>query len=110
MRDARQARRASTTWSRSDFGDGTAPVIRTGTTATLLYGHSHAAPGTYTATVTTTDLFGRTSTASTTYPVGWLEEEHGPVTEDEHTVALDELNSLDAEHEQRRANRAGRGA
>lgn len=36
--------------------------------------------------------------------VGWLEEEHGPVTEDERTTALDELNSLDAEHERRRTS------
>jgi hypothetical protein len=35
--------------------------------------------------------------------VDWLEEEHGPVTEDERAAALDELNSLDAEHERRRA-------
>lgn len=33
--------------------------------------------------------------------VDWLEEEHGPVTEDERAAALDELNSLDAEHAQR---------
>jgi hypothetical protein len=35
--------------------------------------------------------------------VDWLQEEHGPVTEDERTAALDELNDLDAEHERRRA-------
>ncbi|MCC3768000.1 ribbon-helix-helix domain-containing protein [Streptomyces sp. UNOC14_S4] len=33
----------------------------------------------------------------------WLQEEHGPVTEDEHAAALDELAELDAEHGQRRA-------
>ncbi|MFF9058809.1 CopG family transcriptional regulator [Streptomyces sp. NPDC014882] len=32
----------------------------------------------------------------------WLQEEHGPVTEDEHAAALDELDELDAEHERRR--------
>ncbi|MFE9661731.1 MULTISPECIES: CopG family transcriptional regulator [unclassified Streptomyces] len=31
----------------------------------------------------------------------WLQEEHGPVTEDEHTAALAELEDLDAEHERR---------
>ncbi|MDQ0776287.1 hypothetical protein QF026_004753 [Streptomyces aurantiacus] len=36
--------------------------------------------------------------------VGWLQEEHGPVTEDEHVAALDELEDLDAEHERRRAS------
>jgi hypothetical protein len=35
--------------------------------------------------------------------VGWLQEEHGPVTEHERTAALDELEDLDAEHERRRA-------
>ncbi|MEX5632916.1 CopG family transcriptional regulator [Parafrankia sp. FMc2] len=34
--------------------------------------------------------------------VGWLQEEHGPVTEDERAAALDELEELDAEHERRR--------
>lgn len=35
--------------------------------------------------------------------VGWLEDEHGPVTEDEHAAALKELAELDAEHARRRA-------
>ncbi len=35
--------------------------------------------------------------------VGWLQEEHGPVTEDERAAAVDELEDLDAEHERRRA-------
>ncbi|MFE7119055.1 CopG family transcriptional regulator [Streptomyces sp. NPDC057654] len=35
--------------------------------------------------------------------VGWLEEEHGPVTEDERSAAVDELAELDTEHERRRA-------
>jgi hypothetical protein len=42
--------------------------------------------------------------------VGWLEEEHGPVTEDERAAALDELNSLDAEHDRRRTGSAGAAA
>ncbi|MFF7726373.1 CopG family transcriptional regulator [Streptomyces sp. NPDC008001] len=33
----------------------------------------------------------------------WLQEEHGPVTEDERAAALEELENLDAEHEGRRA-------
>jgi metal-responsive CopG/Arc/MetJ family transcriptional regulator len=41
---------------------------------------------------------------------GWLEEEHGPVTEDERAAALDELNDLDAEHGRRRASTAGEAA
>ncbi|WP_405583576.1 hypothetical protein [Streptomyces sp. NBC_01190] len=42
--------------------------------------------------------------------VGWLEEEHGPVTEDERGAALDELHKLDAEHGQRRTGSAGETA
>ncbi|WP_329177403.1 CopG family transcriptional regulator [Streptomyces sp. NBC_01477] len=42
--------------------------------------------------------------------VDWLKEEHGPVTEDEHAVALDELNRLDAEHAHRRPGSAGEAA
>ncbi|MFJ9904303.1 CopG family transcriptional regulator [Streptomyces sp. NPDC101152] len=34
--------------------------------------------------------------------IDWLQEEHGPVTEDEHAAALDALEELDAEHERRR--------
>ncbi|MFG2926044.1 CopG family transcriptional regulator [Streptomyces sp. NPDC048305] len=33
----------------------------------------------------------------------WLQEEHGPLSEDERTTALEELEELDAEHERRRA-------
>jgi hypothetical protein len=36
--------------------------------------------------------------------VDWLQEEHGPVTEDERVAAFDELEDLDAEHERRRAS------
>lgn len=42
--------------------------------------------------------------------VDWLEEEHGPVTEDERSAALDELKGLDAEHERRGASSAGEAA
>ncbi|MFI6377480.1 CopG family transcriptional regulator [Streptomyces sp. NPDC050546] len=35
--------------------------------------------------------------------VDWLQEEHGPVTEDEHAAALAELEDLDTEHDRRRA-------
>ncbi|NUR04268.1 MAG: CopG family transcriptional regulator [Streptomyces sp.] len=35
--------------------------------------------------------------------VDWLQEEHGPVTEDERADAIAELEDLDAEHERRRA-------
>ncbi|WP_405583686.1 CopG family transcriptional regulator [Streptomyces sp. NBC_01190] len=35
--------------------------------------------------------------------VDWLEEEHGPVTEDERARAAAELADLDDEHERRRA-------
>ncbi|MFE0425819.1 CopG family transcriptional regulator [Streptomyces sp. NPDC058953] len=38
--------------------------------------------------------------------VDWLEDEHGPVTEDERAAARAEMAELDAEHERRRA--AGR--
>jgi hypothetical protein len=33
----------------------------------------------------------------------WLQEEHGPLTEDERATAFEELEELDAEHERRRA-------
>ncbi|PAZ16676.1 CopG family transcriptional regulator [Streptomyces sp. SA15] len=36
--------------------------------------------------------------------VDWLQEEHGPVTQDEHAAALEELEDLDAEHERRRTS------
>jgi hypothetical protein len=38
--------------------------------------------------------------------VDWLEEEHGPVTDDERSAAYEELDDLDAEHERRRAARS----
>ncbi|CAM5592939.1 hypothetical protein SALBM135S_03273 [Streptomyces alboniger] len=31
----------------------------------------------------------------------WLQEEHGPLSEDERTAALEELKDLDTEHERR---------
>ncbi|MGV9303856.1 CopG family transcriptional regulator [Nonomuraea sp. NPDC003727] len=34
--------------------------------------------------------------------VNWLEEEYGPVTDDERAAAMEELEDLDAEHEHRR--------
>lgn len=40
--------------------------------------------------------------------VDWLEEEHGPVTDDERAEALEELDDLDAEHERRHAARKSR--
>jgi hypothetical protein len=36
--------------------------------------------------------------------VTWLQEEHGPVTEEEHAAAVGDLEDLDAEHERRRAH------
>lgn len=42
--------------------------------------------------------------------VGWLEEEHGPVTEDERAAAFDDLNGLDAEHDRRRTGSSGAAA
>ncbi|WP_320778402.1 CopG family transcriptional regulator [Streptomyces sp. CRN 30] len=41
--------------------------------------------------------------------VDWLEEEHGPVTEDERAAALEELADLDAEHERRRTGQGRPG-
>jgi hypothetical protein len=35
--------------------------------------------------------------------VNWLQEEHGPVTDDERAAAIEGLGDLDAEHERRRA-------
>ncbi|MEV5412996.1 CopG family transcriptional regulator [Thermopolyspora sp. NPDC052614] len=34
--------------------------------------------------------------------VNWLEEEYGPVTDEERAAAVEELDDLDAEHERRR--------
>ncbi|MEO3868549.1 CopG family transcriptional regulator [Nonomuraea sp. B12E4] len=46
--------------------------------------------------------------------VNWLEEEYGPVTDDERAAAMEEVDELDAEHERRRAggtrNNAGEAA
>jgi hypothetical protein len=45
--------------------------------------------------------------------VDWLGEEYGPVTDDERTAAIEELDDLDAEHERRRTrgkNDAGEAA
>lgn len=44
--------------------------------------------------------------------VHWLEEEHGPVTEDERSTAYAELDDLDAEHTSRATQnkRAGEAA
>lgn len=39
--------------------------------------------------------------------VGWLEDEHGPVTEAELAAARDELDGFHAEHERRRRAREG---
>ncbi|MEV0628532.1 CopG family transcriptional regulator [Nonomuraea wenchangensis] len=36
--------------------------------------------------------------------VNWLEEEYGPVTDDERAAAIEELDDLDAEHERRRSH------
>lgn len=38
----------------------------------------------------------------------WLQEEHGPVSEDERAQALAELDEIDAEHARRRAKRGGK--
>ncbi|MFI7124982.1 CopG family transcriptional regulator [Nonomuraea sp. NPDC050153] len=37
--------------------------------------------------------------------VNWLEEEYGPVTDDERAAAIEKLEDLDAEHERRRTDR-----
>ncbi|MFW6691592.1 CopG family transcriptional regulator [Streptomyces sp. MAR4 CNX-425] len=39
--------------------------------------------------------------------VDWLQEEHGPVTDDERADALAELDELDAEHGRRHDARKG---
>lgn len=48
------------------FGDGTSQTIGT----SLTWNHQYARPGTYTATLTETDLLGRTSTTTATVTVG----------------------------------------
>ncbi|MFF5211391.1 CopG family transcriptional regulator [Streptosporangium sp. NPDC000396] len=40
-------------------------------------------------------------------PVNWLEEEYGPVSDDERAAAIEELEGLDAERGRRRAGRSG---
>ncbi|WP_435178911.1 PKD domain-containing protein [Actinacidiphila sp. bgisy145] len=71
-----------------DFGDGTAPVTLTGSEARQPDTHRYTAPGTYTATVTTTDLLDRTATASTTYTVGDVVVPQTPVRiYDSRTIA-----------------------
>ncbi|MCM2577753.1 CopG family transcriptional regulator [Streptomyces meridianus] len=39
--------------------------------------------------------------------VDWLQEEHGPVTDAERAAALAELDSIDAEHRNRRGGGSG---
>ncbi|GAA0676902.1 MULTISPECIES: hypothetical protein [Streptomyces] len=39
--------------------------------------------------------------------VDWLEEEHGPVTEEERAAAEAELREIDAEHDHRASSPAG---
>jgi uncharacterized membrane protein YgcG len=39
--------------------------------------------------------------------VDWLQEEYGPVTEEERAAALEELAEIDAEHERRRGGGDG---
>ncbi|MFG2692674.1 CopG family transcriptional regulator [Kitasatospora sp. NPDC048407] len=41
--------------------------------------------------------------------VGWLEQEHGPVSGDERAAAYAELDDLDAEHDRRRLARSKSG-
>lgn len=53
-----------------DFGDGTASVTRTGADVPGTYEHAYSAPGAHTATLTTTDVLGRTSKATATFTVG----------------------------------------
>ncbi len=40
----------------------------------------------------------------------WLEEEYGPVTDEELAAAYAELEEIDAEHERRRARRSDEAA
>ncbi|GHB01814.1 CopG family transcriptional regulator [Streptomyces termitum] len=42
--------------------------------------------------------------------VGWLEEEHGPVTEEERAAVRAEMDAFHAEHERRRQARETRGS
>ena len=39
--------------------------------------------------------------------VDWLQEEYGPVAEEESAAALAELDEIDAEHDRRRAQHGG---
>ncbi|MFC1420373.1 CopG family transcriptional regulator [Streptacidiphilus cavernicola] len=41
--------------------------------------------------------------------VGWLEEEHGPVTDSERSAAYESMDDLDAEHRRRQAGHRGNG-
>lgn len=41
--------------------------------------------------------------------VDWLQEEYGPVSEEESAAALAELDEIDAEHDRRRAQHGGVG-
>ncbi|SFT02913.1 CopG family transcriptional regulator [Saccharopolyspora flava] len=42
--------------------------------------------------------------------VDWLQEEHGPVSDDDRNAVLAELDELDAEHERRRGHKPGEAA
>lgn len=74
------------------FGDGTSAAIGTNASWTYLYGQ----PGSYTATLTETDLLGRTSTATASITVGDQYVPAGPFKDYTGTVGAHQVLKLSA--------------
>ncbi|MGW7427279.1 PKD domain-containing protein [Streptomyces sp. NPDC054813] len=75
------------------FGDGTQQNLAIGTEQPL---HQYPAPGTYTATLTQTDRFGRTTTATTTFHAADTYVATTPQYDTEKTIAAHGVLKLSA--------------
>ncbi|MER5520065.1 PKD domain-containing protein [Streptomyces sp. NPDC002763] len=78
-----------------DFGDGSYQSLAL-PTGTQRVQHQYAAPGTYTATLRQTDLFGRTTTATTTFHAADTFVATNPAYDTEKTIAAHGVLKLSA--------------
>ncbi|MFD8819018.1 PKD domain-containing protein [Streptomyces sp. NPDC059627] len=76
-----------------DFGDGSQESMSDGTQVTV---HQYTAPGPHTATLTQTDLFGRTTTATTTFHAADAFVAMTPQYDTEKTIAAHGVLKLSA--------------
>ncbi|MGY4925198.1 PKD domain-containing protein [Streptomyces sp. 900105755] len=79
-----------------DYGDGTRDNLLSDVQEPARPRHQYAAPGTYTATLTQTDLFGRTTTARTTFHAADAFVAMTPQWDTEKTVAAHGVLKLSA--------------